>query len=52
MPKRILDDIYGISKKSATSQYVALEHAGEIYHLFDASKMPFGRMCQRISTYL
>jgi len=34
------------------SAYVALEKNGVVYHLFDASRIPFGRMCAQISVFL
>jgi large subunit ribosomal protein L13 len=34
---------------SLGSQYVSAAKDGKVYHLFDASRMPFGKMCQRIA---
>lgn len=34
------------------SIYVAVQKQGITYHLFDASRIPYGKMCSRIAYYL
>ena len=34
------------------TNYVAVHKNGRTYHLFDASRMPYGKMCVRIAKYL
>ena len=34
------------------SLYVAVQKQGITYHLFDASRIPYGKMCSRIAYYL
>jgi len=38
--------------KQAESSYVAVEHLGKTYHLFNAARMPLGRMAERIATFV
>ena len=45
--------MYGIvPKKEPTSAYVAINHRGETWHLFNAEKMPLGRMAEMISIFI
>ena len=34
------------------TNYVAVHKNGRTYHLFDASRIPYGKMCVRIAKYL
>lgn len=45
--------LYGIKpKKAPESAYVAVHNKGETWHLFNAEKMPLGRMAQMIAIFL
>lgn len=45
--------MYGIKpKKEAESAYVAVHHKGQTWHLFNAEKMPLGRMAQMIAIFI
>lgn len=54
MPNHLLYRyIYGIvPKKEPESAYVAVHHNGETWHLFNAEKMPLGRMAQMIAIFI
>lgn len=38
--------------KEVESSYVAIIHKGETWHLFNAAKMPLGRMAEKISIFV
>ena len=45
--------LYGMTPDvEAQSQYVAVNHKGTTYHLFNAKRMPIGRMAVLISQYI
>lgn len=45
--------MYGIvPSKGPESAYVAVHNAGETWHLFNAAKMPLGRMAQMIAVFI
>jgi Ribosomal protein L13 len=54
MPNHLLYRyMYGIiPNKEPESAYVAVHHKGETWHLFNAEKMPLGRMAQMIAIFL
>lgn len=39
-------------KAEQRAAYMVVDHGGEIYHVFDASKIPFGRMSSKIAFLL
>ncbi len=41
-----------VPEKDAESAYVAIHHKGEVWHLFNAAKMPLGRMAAQISVFI
>lgn len=41
-----------IPKGDPLSAYVAVTHKNEVWHLFNAAKIPLGRMAQMISTFI
>lgn len=40
------------SKKEAESAYVAVHHRGQTWHLFNAEKIPLGRMAEMIAIFI
>ena len=54
MPNHLLYRyMYGIiPKKAPESAYVAIHHKGETWHLFNAEKIPLGRMAQMIAVFI
>jgi large subunit ribosomal protein L13 len=45
--------IYGVKPKGdPMSAYVAVHNKGETWHLFNAAKMPLGRMAEMIAIYI
>jgi large subunit ribosomal protein L13 len=54
MPNHLLYRyMYGIvPKKGPESAYVAVHNKGETWHLFNAEKMPLGRMAEMISIFI
>jgi Ribosomal protein L13 len=54
MPNHLLYRyMYGIvPKKGPESAYVAVHNKGETWHLFNAAKMPLGRMAEMISIFI
>ncbi len=54
MPNHLLYRyMYGIKpKKDPESAYVAVYNKGETWHLFNAAKMPLGRMAEMISIFI
>ena len=45
--------LYGIKpKKEAESAYVAVHNKGETWHLFNAEKIPLGRMAEMIAIFI
>lgn len=44
---------YGIKpKKDPESAYVAVHHKGQTWHLFNAAKMPLGRLAQMVAIFI
>jgi len=41
-----------VPKKDPESAYVAINHKGETWHLFNAAKMPLGRMAAQIAVFI
>ena len=54
MPNHLLYRyMYGIKpRKESESSYVAVHHKGETWHLFNAEKMPLGRMAEMIAIFI
>ena len=54
MPNHLLYRyMYGIvPRKSPESAYVAVHNAGQTWHLFNAEKIPLGRMAQMIAIFI
>lgn len=45
--------LYGhVPQVETQSMYVAVNHKGTTYHLFNAKRMPLGRMCVMISQFI
>eukprot|EP00347_Sterkiella_histriomuscorum_P023073 403336055 len=40
------------AKRDAESSYVAINHKGEVWHLFNAARMPLGRMAAQIAVFV
>ena len=41
-----------IPEKEPESCYVAVQHAGKTYHLFNAARIPLGRMAELCAIYI
>jgi ribosomal protein L13 len=39
-------------RREPESSYVAINHKGEVWHLFNAARMPLGRMAAHIATLI
>lgn len=54
MPNHLLYRyMYGIKpRKEPESAYLAVNHKGETWHLFNAEKIPLGRMASMISVFI
>jgi large subunit ribosomal protein L13 len=54
MPNHLMERyIYGVKPKGEPmSAYVAVHNKGETWHLFNAEKMPLGRMAEMIAVFI
>ena len=51
--KTLYENVLGYQPvKAPQSCYVAVNHKGKTWHLFNAARMPLGRMAVQIATYI